>query len=625
MSVYYADPAAGTNVPIKSRTEGGQHILARDIERLPGTVEDDIAESRGYLEQLANTIASSRIAVDLSGTVAGYLQSLAGSIAAGRIQSDILSLPGTVATDINTLAGAITSGSMRAVLQAGSAVIGKLAANVGVNIGTVDVASAILAQLPTVIGQTTKAASLSVALASNQDALPVTDNGGSLTVDGTVSVSGTVATSATQLPSGLGQTTMNAALPVAIASDQSAVPVTVSDADTTASGSVLAVNSAVSIALAGKTGVAVQCAAISSGSTLVPEISFDGGTNWQLTSFYDPATASFAASVTLGSAISRALVIPGGASHARVRISVNGGGSPATATLRATRVAGPMLISAPALPASIGTKTKALSLGVTIASDDPLVVDPYSTTGIFSASGSTASVSLSGRSSVIFSATVGSFIGTLVPEYTTTLLGVYSATYFVDPTTGATSTTLAFTNPNTDITRAIFVPPGAATVRVRVSAYTSGTLNFGLGASNANFSNIFSWFGSQAPTVGRKVMASSLPVTIASDDPLVTAQSPPTANYGGQDDSHHRRDSRRARGFTSVDGGRLGASTRCQYRARLRRHVKRELNGRRHTARGQGVAVHSHQQSRQRLHRCRSQWRGRDVPGLVSGPHADLR
>jgi len=46
-----------------------------------------------------------------------------------------------------------------------------------------------MAQLPAALGQTNKAGSLSVTLASNQDALPVTDNGGSLTVDGTVAVS----------------------------------------------------------------------------------------------------------------------------------------------------------------------------------------------------------------------------------------------------------------------------------------------------------------------------------------------------------------------------------------------------------------------------------------------------
>lgn len=46
--------------------------------------------------------------------------------------------------------------------------------------------TSLLAVLPSALGQTTKAGSLSVTLASNQDALPVTDNSGSLTVDAPV-------------------------------------------------------------------------------------------------------------------------------------------------------------------------------------------------------------------------------------------------------------------------------------------------------------------------------------------------------------------------------------------------------------------------------------------------------
>jgi hypothetical protein len=42
---------------------------------------------------------------------------------------------------------------------------------------------------PDALGQTTMAASMPVVIASNQTALPVTDNGGSITVDGTVSLS----------------------------------------------------------------------------------------------------------------------------------------------------------------------------------------------------------------------------------------------------------------------------------------------------------------------------------------------------------------------------------------------------------------------------------------------------
>src|SRR5258707_8978564 len=70
-------------------------------------------------------------------------------------------------------------------------------------------------------GQQVMASSLPVVIASNQSAVPVSQSGG-----WSVSVSGTVAVSdAAQLPAALGQTTMANSLPVAIASNQSAIPV----------------------------------------------------------------------------------------------------------------------------------------------------------------------------------------------------------------------------------------------------------------------------------------------------------------------------------------------------------------------------------------------------------------
>lgn len=117
-----------------------------------------------------------------------------------------------------------------------------------------------------VFGGGTEASALRVTIANDSTGvLSVDDNGGSLTVDGTVSISGTVAvtqsgtwnindisgtislptgasTSANQatiiaslssidagIPAGLGQTTMSASMPVVIASDQTAIPVSQSD------------------------------------------------------------------------------------------------------------------------------------------------------------------------------------------------------------------------------------------------------------------------------------------------------------------------------------------------------------------------------------------------------------
>jgi len=89
MTLYYADPDLSI-VPLKSRTLSGEHIVSHDVDALPGTVEQDIGASRGFLA---------------------------------------------------TIAAAIPAGSMQAVLQASSNFIGKLAANAGVNIGTVEVAA----------------------------------------------------------------------------------------------------------------------------------------------------------------------------------------------------------------------------------------------------------------------------------------------------------------------------------------------------------------------------------------------------------------------------------------------------------------------------------------------------
>lgn len=66
----------------------------------------------------------------------------------------------------------------------------------------------------TTLGQKTKAASLGVTLASDETALGVTDNAGSLTID------------SPGIPAALGQQLMAASMPAVIASNQSAIPVT---------------------------------------------------------------------------------------------------------------------------------------------------------------------------------------------------------------------------------------------------------------------------------------------------------------------------------------------------------------------------------------------------------------
>jgi len=138
--------------------------------------------------------------------------------------------------------------------------------NVELSNGTTSYNAPTTAQFPAALGQQTEANSLGVVIASNQSAIPVTVSSLPTTSDtnygaptastlrtasmlgmGATAVSATNpvfvelsngattynAPSSSQLPAALGQTTMAASLSVAIASNQSAVPVTVSSLPTT--------------------------------------------------------------------------------------------------------------------------------------------------------------------------------------------------------------------------------------------------------------------------------------------------------------------------------------------------------------------------------------------------------
>ncbi len=91
-----------------------------------------------------------------------------------------------------------------------------------------------IAQLPVALGQTTMANSLAVVIASNQSAIPVSQSGtwNITNISGTISLPTGAATEATlaaasaKLPATLGQKLMAASMAVALASDQSAIPVT---------------------------------------------------------------------------------------------------------------------------------------------------------------------------------------------------------------------------------------------------------------------------------------------------------------------------------------------------------------------------------------------------------------
>lgn len=120
-------------------------------------------------------------------------------------------------------------------------------------------------------------------------------------------------------------------------------PVTVSQADVTATGALNALNASVSLALAGTAGAGMQLAAGTLIGTVVPEISFDGGTTWIASYFFDPITGVLASSVAFASsnaATTKANIVVGGDSHVRVRVSAFTSGT-ATCNLRATTTNNP--------------------------------------------------------------------------------------------------------------------------------------------------------------------------------------------------------------------------------------------------------------------------------------------
>jgi hypothetical protein len=89
----------------------------------------------------------------------------------------------------------------------------------------------------------------------------------------------------------------------------------------------------------------------------------------------------------------------------------------------------------------------------------------------------------------------GSFIGTIVAEVAEDFGGVWAPTFFEDPQTGIKTAGITFNIANaTDTTRGIIIPPGTSHVRVRVSAYTSGSTSCVVRGSeaddNSRFANI---------------------------------------------------------------------------------------------------------------------------------------
>lgn len=124
--------------------------------------------------------------------------------------------------------------------------------------------------------------------------------------------------------------------------------VNITDVDTTATGTLGALNAYVTIVMAGEMGSGMQMVAGSLIGTIVAEVSTDGGTTWAPTFFDDPATSNIVSSITFSvanTAITMSIVGAGGASSVRVRVSAYTSGT-ATCNLRASFTHDPSVLFA---------------------------------------------------------------------------------------------------------------------------------------------------------------------------------------------------------------------------------------------------------------------------------------
>ena len=172
----------------------------------------------------------------------------------------------------------------------------------------------------------------------------------------------------------------------------------ITDQDTTISGSLGAMSDTLTIACVGKQSVGFQVVA---GGTLsadvTPKVSFDNGVTWKATCFQDIGgtyTAKFTLALSSGDVKAGFFIGCGGATHARLEVTAYSSGS-ATVSLSATDMAPDALGVSLALQSigsgsaasqtpvalwswlgstnpSIGQKTMANSIPVTIASDQTL-------------------------------------------------------------------------------------------------------------------------------------------------------------------------------------------------------------------------------------------------------------
>jgi hypothetical protein len=133
-----------------------------------------------------------------------------------------------------------------------------------------------------------------------------------------------------------------------------------------------------------------------------------------------------------------------------------------------------------------------------------------------------ASVAMNGQGGSGMLLAAGTLVGTLTPELSFDGGSTYpKTTFFYDPSTLATSSTIVFGAANPATALSIIVSGGATNVRVRISTFVSGTANASLRATAASApQNALGIVGTSPGTAA--LVGSTVQVQPASLDPCAT-------------------------------------------------------------------------------------------------------
>ena len=238
------------------------------------------------------------------------------------------------------------------------------------------------------------------------------------------------------------------------------------------------VNDRVIVSSAGFTNIRLRATAYTSGTA---NVSWATGVGTQLQQIWNNSTQSLFAQVFQSTASNL---------HATIDSCALPTGA-ATAANQATEIASLAAIDA-GIPTALGQTTMAASMPVVIASNQTAipVTGSFSSapladgvaSGTLNALNAAIVLPITGYSSIAFQLNPGTLTATIVAEASVDGGVTYTSSLFNDPISGTVFNGVTATNPNVLIIEGIKVFGGVSHVRVRVSAYTSGSATSSLRA-----------------------------------------------------------------------------------------------------------------------------------------------